>query len=175
MIASLRGLLEKWDGVSQTRLLWINAGLASLVGISHGGALAIEIGKPDSNADAIRAIATISLPIAAAVLLSALAALMLEKMRRAVLGAHGIAFCIGVAAMLAWAVKIIFTGLPEGNFRWGVGLLTLSVGYAVFLATRFALPQKFLLRPFVRHAPVVALAVAAIVDVGVFLRLMAWG
>ena len=172
MIGALRSLIEKWDGISQKRLLWINAGLASLVGISHGGALAIEMSKPSHDADTIRQLATVSLPIAGAVLLSALTALFREKSRRAVLGAHGIAFCVGIAAMLAWAVKILFTGLPEGNFKWGVGLLTVSVGYSVFVATRFALPPELLSRPFIRHAPVAAMAIAAIVDVGVFLRVV---
>ena len=172
MIAALRGLIEKWDATSQTRLLWINAGLASLVGISHGGALAIEMSKPSADSDTIRQLATISLPIAAAVLLSALTALRLEKSRRAALGAHGIAFCVGIAAMLAWAIKILFTGLPSGNFHWGLGLLTLSVGYSIFLVTRFALQPELLSRSLIRHAPAAAMAFAAIVDVGVFLRVL---
>ena len=172
MIPSPRGMIEKWDGVSQKRLLWVNAGLASLVGISHGGALAMEMSKPSPNADTIREVATISIPVAAAVLLSALTALLLEKSRRAVLGAHGVAFCIGVAVLFIWAVRILLTGLPQGNFSWGVVLLTLSVGYSVFLVSRFAVPPDLLSLPFIRIAPVAALAIAAPVDLGVFLRVM---
>jgi hypothetical protein len=172
MIATLHRWLAKADAVSESRLLLINVGLACLVAIAHGGALAITLTKPTPDAEGIRQLATISLPIAALVILSAAVALVSSRSRRTVLRLHGVVFVGSAVAMLVWGLGLLIYGIPEGNFSWSVGLFSLWVAYSVFVFCRFTLPSNLRSHPAVFYAPVTAILAAAVVDIGVFLRLM---
>jgi len=171
MIAALRTLLGKADGVPEKGLLWANIGLACLVALAHGGALAITYAKPTPDAEDIRQLAMFSLPIAAVVIVTAVAALIRVDLRRWVLGVHGFVLASSAAWGLLWALSILLEGIPKGNFRWSVGWLSAWVAYSVFVLCRFSLPPRLRAQPAVFYAPAIALVVAAAVDVGVFLRL----
>jgi hypothetical protein len=171
MNGGLRRLRGKADSIPENVLLWINAGMACFVALAHGGALAITYAKPTSNAEDIRELALFSLPLAAVVIVTAAIALFRLRIRRQVLGIHGFIVAGSAAALLLWAFGILLKGIPEGNFSWSVGLLTAWVGYSVFVLCRFSLPLRLRTHTAILYAPLMALVVAAVVDVGVLVRL----
>jgi hypothetical protein len=172
MIATLHRWLAKADAMSERKLLLINVALACFVALAHGGALAITYTKPTPDAEGIRHLASISLPIAALVILSAAVALFSPGSRRTVLSLHGLVFAASSVLMLLWGLGLLVNGIPEGNFSWSVGLFSLWVAYSVFVLSRFTLPSYLRSQPVVFYAPVAALLIAAVIDIGVFLRLM---
>ena len=171
MIAVLRTFLGKADGIPEKGLLWTNAGLACFIAFAHGGALAITYSKPTPDAEDIRQLAMFSLPMAAVVIATAVVALIRVDLRRWVLGVHGFVLASSAAAGLFWASSILLVGMPAGNFRWTVGWLSAWVTYSVFVLCRFSLPPRLRAHPAVFYAPVIALVVAATVDISVLLRL----
>jgi hypothetical protein len=171
MIATLHKWLAKADAMSEKRLLGINLGLACFVVLAHGGALAITYAKPAPEAEGIRQLATISLPIAALVIVSAAVSFIRIDLRRSVLSLHGIVFAGSAVVMILWALGILVNGIPKGNFSWSVGFLSFWVAYSVFVLCRFTLPSHLRSHPAVFYAPVTALLGAAVIDIGVFLRL----
>ena len=172
MIAALHKWLAKVDALPEKRLLWINLGLACFVALAHSGALAITYSKPTSDAESIRQLASISLPIAALVIASAGAALFKPDWTRPVLSLQGIVFAGSAVVMLFWGLRILVNGIPAGNFSWTVGFFSLWVAYSVFVLCRFSVPPHLRSQPAVFYAPVVALLGAAVIDVGVFVRLL---
>ena len=76
MIGRLRAFVDWAESFPERRLLWINLGIAFLVLVAHGGALALSISTPTPQAEGIRQFATFSLPIAGLVILSAAAGLI---------------------------------------------------------------------------------------------------
>ena len=173
MPTALRALLNRLDGASERLLLWTNLGLAAFVVLSHGGALAITYAKATPEADAIRSIAALTLPIATLVILTAAAALIRADWRRLVLAIHGSALAVSAIALLLWAAGIVLRGIPQGNFSWGVGLMTAWVAYSFFVLSRYSLPSGLRNRAAFFYAPAAALVVALPVDIGVFVRLIA--
>ena len=167
---ALRALVNKVDGIPERTLLWINLALACLVGVAHGGAFAITYGKPGPDAETIRQVASISLPLAAVLLLTTVTALLQVRFRRPVLALHGLAFAAGAAAAIFWATSILFSGIPHGNFVWSVGVMSALVVYASFVASRYSVPKRFRDRMVVFYAPVLALLVSIPVDVAVFVK-----
>ena len=171
MFEPLRALLVRADSLPERRLLWINLGIACVVALSHGGALASSIAKPAPEFEGIRQLATFSLPIAALVVLSAVAGLIRSDWRPQVLAFHGFVLAWSALVLLVWAVTLVVGGIPQGNFSWSVVLLSASVWYGAFVLRRFSLPDHLKTRPSVYYLPVIALSVAVPLDVGVFLRM----
>jgi hypothetical protein len=172
MNGTLRTILGKVGGIPEPIFLWVNVGLACFVALAHGGALAITYAKPTAEAEGIRQLAMFSLPIATVVIVTAVAALVRATLRRRVLGLHGFVLAGSAVAMLLWALGILLKGIPEGNFSWGVGLLSVWVCYSFLILCRFSVPSGLRDHPAIYYAPLVALGIAAPVDVGVFIRLM---
>jgi hypothetical protein len=173
MNGALRTLLGKVDGIPEHAFLWVNVGLACFVALAHGGALAITYAKPTPEAEDIRQLAMFSLPIAAAVIVTAALALIQGGARRRVLAVHGYVLAGSAAAMLLWALDILLKGIPEGNFSWSPGLLSAWVCYSFFVLCRFSLPDGVRNHAAILYTPLVALVIALPIDVGVFIRLMA--
>ncbi|MDQ1316064.1 MAG: hypothetical protein QG662_2173 [Pseudomonadota bacterium] len=170
MIGALRELLNKIDSISERTLLWINVGISCFVALAHGGALVITYTKPTPDAEGIRQMAMFSLPVAAVIIITAAAAMIRPELRRKVLGVHGFFLACSAAALLLWASSLLVNEMPEGNFRWSIGMLSVWVAYSVFVLCRFSLPPRLRTHPAAFYAPVIALSIAATVDVGVFLR-----
>ncbi len=170
MIARLRALLIKVNGIPEHGLLWANVGLACFVALAHGGALAISLSKPTPNTEGIRHLAMFSLPIALIVITSAGLALVLPKWRGRVLGIHGYVFSASAVALLLWALNLLVNGLSQGNFTWSVGFLSAWVCYSVLLAGRFSVPPNLRTHEAVFYAPAAALLLSLPLDVGVFIR-----
>ena len=169
----MRALLGKLDGIPERVFLWVDAGLAALVVVAHGGALALTYTKPTFAAADIRLLASISLPIAALILLTAAAALIRHGWGRQILAIHGFALAASAAAAVIWALSLLVRGLPQGNFAWTPGLMTACVGYSVFLASRYSVPIGARSRPPVFYAPLIAILIAVPIDLAVFFYFVA--
>ena len=166
----LRALVNKVDCIQERTLLWVNLGLACFVGLAHGGALAITYGKPGPDAETIWQVASISLPLATVVLLSAVTASLQVRFRQSVLALHGLVFATGAVVVILWAISILFSGFPHGNFVWSVGMMSVLVAYAFFLGSRYSVPKRFRDRIVVFYAPLLALLVSIPIDVAVFVK-----
>jgi hypothetical protein len=167
---SLRAVLGKVDRIPESVLLWINVALAGFVALAHGGALAITYLQSVPEAGDIRQIASISLPIAAVVILTGVAALVRANYRRAALAIHGVLLGVSAIAILLWALSLVAGGIPYANFAWSPGLMTAWVCYSVFVASRYSVPGRLRTRDSAFYAPLFTLVIAASVDVGVLMR-----
>ena len=168
----MRTLLAKVDSVPERVLLWINTALACLIGLAHGGALAITYAKPTPGAEGIRQLPSVSLPVAALIALTAAVALVQSDLRRVALAAHGWALVAAAAGTLVWAISLLVRGFPEGNFSWSPGLMSVLVCYSVFVASRYGVPSQVRGRPAFFYAPVAALGIALPIDLGVFVTVI---
>lgn len=174
MIETLRTLLEKAYGIPERTLVWVNIVLAGLVALAHGGALALTFSEPTPDASEIRQLASISLPIVIVIFISAAAALINSQLRPRVLAFHGIVLSAAEGFLLLWALGVLFNGAPEGvRFSWSVGFLSASACYASVLLCRFSFAPYLRSSWAVYYGPVITLACAALIDVGVFVRLVA--
>jgi len=171
MNGPVRTLLGKTDRIPEKALLWVNVGLACFVALAHSGALALTYSKPTPDAESIRQFTLISLPLAAVVIVTAAAALIRVEFSRRVLGIHGVILVAASTALFLWAANILLNGIPEGKFIWSAGFLTAFMGYSVFVLCRFSLPLRFHTHAAVLYASAIALAVAAVLDIGVLVRL----
>ena len=84
------------------------------------------------------------------------------------MAAHGWVLFVGGIAALAWAASLLVRGIPQGNFAWSPGLLSVLVCYSVFVVSRYGMPPALRTQPGCFYAPLVALAIAIPVDLGVF-------
>ena len=172
MNETFRTLLDKVYSVPERKFVWINIVLAGFVAFAHGGALAVTYAKPTPDAAEIRQLALISLPIVVIVILTAAVALVYAKLRPTVLALHGVILAVGESLLLFWALGLLVHGIPEGRFAWSVGFLTASACYAAILFCRFSIPLHLRSSRGVYYAPIFAVACAAPVDIGVFLRVV---
>jgi hypothetical protein len=163
----VRSILAKLDGIPDWFLLLGSAGMAGFVMLAHGGALLLRDLAPPEQARMATSIAVFSLPLAALLLLTAGAAALKAPWRRGVLAFHGVVLAISSLATLGWAVSLLLRGIPEGNFAWTPGFLTVWVGYSFYLLGRYAVSAVW--RGAV-YLPVIAAGIAVPIDVGVFFR-----
>jgi hypothetical protein len=82
---------------------------------------------------------------------------------------RGMASCLRASALvlLGWAVSILVGGIPEGNFSWGGGFLSATVGWAFYVLRRFTLPKRVRTHGLGYYVHVLAFASALPVDLGV--------
>jgi len=166
----LRTLLTKIDTLRPKVFLWANLGLSAFVALAHGGALLAVRAKPIPDAGAIERIAAVSLPLAGLIGCSAAAALFWKPLQSLTLGFHGIVLAAAAMFELAWGVSLVLNGVPAGNFSWSVGLFSASVCYSALVLSRFSVPTQYRSSALVYFIPVVALAIAVPLDIGVFVR-----
>jgi fructose-specific phosphotransferase system IIC component len=67
---------------------------------------------------------------------------------------------------------LLIHGIPSGNFAWSVGLFTVTAAYAVYIFSRYTVPARLRSKPAIFYLPLLTLGVAAVVDVGVFVRFL---
>ena len=171
MVSKLRALLQWADAIAARKLLFANLGIACLVGIAHGGALAISMAssKPDPS---IQFVALLSLPLVSVIALSAVYALLSPTRTELSLGLHGLILGVGALALLGWAASLLINGFPSGPFSWSPGMLSALIGYAFFLASRHSTPANWRAKPLVVFAPAIAFGVALLIDIAVFAQLI---
>ena len=81
-----------------------------------------------------------------------------------------ILFVGALASCLSWAIELLIGGIPYEQFSWGIGLLSAVVCYTAFLLSRFSMPERTRSSALIFYLPVITLAVALPVDVGVSIR-----
>jgi hypothetical protein len=172
MIAAIRNLLGKADGVPGKRLLYVNGGLACLVAISHGGALALTYSKPSPDNEGIRQLG-LGVPTSCIGDAPYRGRSFDTNCSRA--QSPRIA-CRGCRREQHDTAAVGSARSCERHTLWELqlvgGLAKLTVAYSLFLISRFTLPISLRIRPLVFYAPVIGLVIAAPIDVGVFIRVM---
>ncbi len=159
--------MRQLDGIPDWFVLLVNCAFAAFVMLAHGGALVISRAQESPDARSVEELARWSLPIAGLCLVAGLVALLRPSVRGPVLGGHGLAFASGALALLGWAVAILVNGIPDGNFSWGAGFLSLTVGWAFYVFRRFTLPERIREYAVGYYLHLLALLAALPVDLGV--------
>jgi hypothetical protein len=167
---TLRALVSKVDGIPERALLWANVALGCFIGLAHGGALAITYAQPSPDAESIQQLASISLPLAAVIVLTSVTALARVGFRRSVLALHGVIFGAAAVVTLLWAISILIWGLPDGRFVWSVGMMSALVAYGFFVASRYSVPKSAREHAAVFYAPLIALVLSLPIDAAVFVK-----
>jgi hypothetical protein len=155
-------------------VLILNVLLALFVGVAHGGALIVSrlTATAPQEAALIRNLATITLPLAAALLATSILSALRPRLRPPVLAAHAFVLLTGAVGMMVWGVNIIATGLPLSRFAWTPGFFTLLVFYAAYLFRRFVLLPAGVHDGFAYHSHLAAAGLAVVVEAGVLVRLV---
>jgi hypothetical protein len=166
MYAQVDHALRRAYAVPDIYLVWVNIALAGFVTLSHGGALLVALSKDSPQLDEIRALAMLSLPLCALVLVSAVAGLLHRGWMRRVLMVHSGVVVLSAVVLILWSLKLLFMGIPEERFVWMVGMLTAWVTYAAVLAVRVLFANW----SSAYYMPAFALLFAAVVDIGVLTR-----
>ena len=177
-MAVVKAALLAVDRIGERAILVVNAVLGALVVLAHGGALIVVLRRPlalvTPESDVfVRHVGPFTIPVAALVVIGSVLGLLARHPPRLLLQAQAVVVAVAGGASLAWAAGPAIRGLPEGGFGWGPGLLTAWVAYGAYLAVRFFAPPGSKARSRAACAPLLAAALAAPVDVAVFVRLIA--
>lgn len=172
MPALVDRLLQRAYALSETRVLWVNLVVAALVAAAHGGALAVSQSQASPDVESIRTLAMFSLPLAGAVIVSALLVLVFRALMPRVQRLHALIVALSASVLLLWAISLLLSGITEPNFIWTVGVLSAWVCYAAVLVVRSFFPNSQQTVSSAYYVPAYALAVAAFVDVGVLARVL---
>ncbi len=169
----LEAMLAKLDAASPRVFLYANLVIAAFVLLGHGMTLLVLHLRPSiSQPEGMIGMTMVSLPVASIVMMSSVAALLVERARAGVLAFHGASLMLGALAMLAFALHVVLWGMSGGNFSWTPGLFSLGIAYAVFVFTRYTVPVSWRTKPAITFAPVWSLAIAFLVEVSIFVRLV---
>jgi hypothetical protein len=117
MYAQVDHALRRAYAVPDIYLVWVNITLAGFVTLSHGGALLVALSKDSPQLDEIRALAMLSLPLCALVLVSAVAGLLHRGWMRRVLMVHSGVVVLSAVVLILWSLKLLFMGIPRGTIR----------------------------------------------------------
>jgi hypothetical protein len=171
------GWLAQWDRLDRINplvLLWINAAIASLVALAHGGALLlVRLGKAAEFADEIYT-AYLSVPTALFALLISIVAIVKPQNRVWVLRVHTVLLTALAIGMIYFAVDVVVRGVPPTTkFSWNPVLFAFLLAYPVYLAIRMFAPDGVRQSSGLRFAPAWAIAVSAVLSVLVFWRVFA--
>ncbi len=166
-------VLAKLDAASPRVFLYTNLAIAGFVLLAHGLLLLVLRLKPSiPQPEGVIGMTLVSLPVASFVILSSVAALLVERARAGVLAFHGASLLLGALAMLAFALHVVLWGMSGGDVSWTPGLFSLGIAYAVFVFTRYTVPVAWRTKPAITFAPVWSLAIAFVVEAAVLVRLV---
>jgi len=169
----LQDLVTRFDRAPLRALLIANATFAAFVSVAHGGALALTFYKFTERADQIRTIAAVSLPLAVVVLGSSAVAYFKTHLAQRVLAAQALILFAAALALFGWAMSLALCGIPQRNFGWTPGLLSVIVSYFAYLFRRFWLSALVGRSTFVKHLHVFAFLATLIVELVVLVRITA--
>jgi hypothetical protein len=173
MWSLMKSFLESLSRIPEGAVLGLNAALAAFVTLAHGGALLLvmsgKVPTPPGYAEMVRRLAPITLPLAAASLVSGAVATIWRNARPAILRGQALVVFVSGLGLLWWSGGVLFHGIPAGNFSWTPGMLSGWVAYSFLVASRFLTPDSW--GPRRIYAPLAGVVLAAPVDIGVFARL----
>lgn len=130
-----RRLVEELDRTEARKLLWINALGALFVLIGHGAAFVAPLFGEFESAEEFRPVASISVPLSLAVLITSAAAWLRPHWADTTLKGHTIVFLVGLVWVLTWTTSILTYGIPKQTvlFRWDAVLFLYICAYPVYL------------------------------------------
>jgi hypothetical protein len=176
LTAELAAFTAQLDGVSPTKLTLVNVAIAAFVGVAHGGALALVLSERVSvfDADGVKSLATVTLPLAALILVSSVAAAFHRRLLEDVLKLHAAVLLVGAVAAMGEVAWVVVNGFPSESVTWTPGLFTALMTYAFYLFRRMWL-SPWTCRSYAAMnlhwlAAPVALAIELAVIVRLFLR-----
>jgi len=166
----LKKLITTLDQLPERILLVANSVFGVFVILAHGGALALTYVHPDDNAESIRQLASISLPLAVLVLASSIYAFTFERHRAVILKIHAIILLCANLALIFWGISLLLGEFPRGNFGWTPGMMTGMFAYSIYLCRRTWLAQSIGSSALVRYLHVLAIIVVLPIDLSIFAR-----
>lgn len=169
----IRTVLKKLDEIPPLALLMVDAGLGLFVFVAHAGALALTVAGVDAAFARFVPALIVSVFLAFLVMISSVAALIVERWRVRVLRVHAVLLGVGAAGLLIWGIKLVVAGIPqdpEGGFAWTPGLFTLIVFYCTYLMRRAWLLPWQPRSVTVRHRYLWVAALAFAIELGVIAR-----
>jgi hypothetical protein len=171
MIKHIAKYLSKVDNTSPKKYLLINTCIACYVAVGQALGIVVLHYKYGTNVADLSSIPLYPFILAIFVIFTSIAALFRERLRSVILLIHGL-ILIGLA--IRWfssSLNILISGVPDGNFSWSLGILTILVAYSVLVFTRFTLPTSIRSFPIVFYSPIGAILISLVVEVGIFLEL----
>jgi hypothetical protein len=152
-----------------TRFLAINGVLAAFVLVAHGGALLVSAQRGHPDAEDIRRLAQLSVPLSALVLAGSIVAWLRPSAGAIVLRAQAIAGLLLALYLALWAVQLLLASELPPHFVWTPGFLTAIVYYVAVLFTAHLAGAR--IPDGRRHLiPGVAVLVAVALDVTVLVK-----
>jgi|LNFM01.2.fsa_nt_gb hypothetical protein len=152
-----------------SRFLAINGVLAAFVLVAHGGALLVSAQQAHPDAEEIRRLAQLSVPLSALVISGSLLAWLRPSVKAIVLRVQAIAGLLLALYLALWAVQLLLGSELPPHFVWTPGFLTAIVYYVAVLFTahlagaRLPDDRRYLI-------PGLAALVAAALDVSVLIK-----
>ena len=171
-MSRLTGALTKLNGIGPGALLWTNAVIALLVGISHAGfLLVIRAGKASPGAAEDIGFTYISIPVAVVVLATAIAALVKPSLRWPVLRFQAVVLALGALGAVYFGVRVAMFGIPAGtNFVWNPVFFAFVVAYPVYLLQRSFAREGAPVNAVAVQSPLWALGVSIVISAAVIWR-----
>jgi len=167
--------VAKWDNVSFTVLLWINAAIAALALLANGSVILMHyLSKAPELADHVSNSYVPTFAGLFGLLLSLLGLLVPSARAMALKAQTGLLLSLAAGA-LYFAYDVIVYGVALGkSFHWDPVMFAFVLAYPVYVARRTLLPQSALQIPFIRYAHVLAIAASIVISAGILWRYFAW-
>ncbi len=166
----IRKLFTVGSGTPDRAFVTINGGLALFVIVAHGGALLLTFHQYVEREQTIRRVSSVSLPLACALVIASVVALINPRIEVPVLRFQSPVFVVGALVSVVWAAFIAVSGVPEGNFSWTPGVLTVFTAYAFYSFWRFNIPEAYSRYPWLKSANLVLLCTVGLIDGAVLVR-----
>jgi len=164
--------LTKLNGIGPAVLLWTNAVIALLVGISHVGfLLVIRAGKTPPGVAEDVGFTYITIPAAVVVLVTAIVALVKSPLRWPVLKFQSAVLVLGALVAAYFGVRVAILGIPSGtNLVWNPVFFAFVVAYPVYLLQRSFARDGAPVNAVALQSPLWALGVSIAISAAVMWR-----
>jgi hypothetical protein len=176
---SVKAKLLALYSIRERTILIVNAILGAAVVVAHGGALLMVqrqrrsvVLEPSELEALVRNVSPFTIPVAALVVLSSVLGLLGRRPSRLLLQVQSAVVVVASAASLVWTAGLAIHRIPESNFSWSPGFLTVWVAYGAYLAVRFILPSRWVVMTRFAYVPLLAAALALPIDMAIFVRVI---
>ena len=166
--------VTKLNRIGPVALLWVNAAIALLVAVAHTGfLLLVRAGKASPEMAADADLTYITIPLAIAILATAIAALIKASLRWPTLKVQALVLVLGALFMTYDGIRVAISGIPPGvNFVWNPLLFAFAVAYPVHLLQRAFARTDAPLKPVALQAPLWAIGASVVISAAVMWRVL---
>lgn len=170
MLSRIRAALDWLDDCPDWVFLIPNSAVAALVLLAHGGALVITRSGRAPALERFVPLLVVSISVASVVLATAIVALIVQRIRGAMLKFHGVVLAVFATATLGAAAYWVVGGIPSGSFAWTPGFLTGFALYSAYLLRRAFLVHSRSHRQWLVLLPIWVGGLAFVLDCGLGIR-----